>query len=77
VLVAIRLELADSLPAGEVERLAGTVDEELRSRHPEITQVFLDPTRPDPELASRTAVHVERLRARAENPNAAPEPVSP
>ena len=63
VLVAIRLDLADTLPAGEVEEFAGTVDRELRERHPEISQVFLDPTRPDPDLARRTAVHVERLRA--------------
>ena len=77
VLVAIRLDLADTLPGGEVERFAGTVDRELRERHPEISQVFLDPTRPDPDLARRTAVHVERLRARAGHADAEPRPAEP
>lgn len=63
VLVAARLDLVDALTAGRVEQFAGAVDRELRERHPEITQVFLDPTRPDHELARRTAVHVDRLRA--------------
>lgn len=79
VLVAVRLDLVDALPGGETERFAGAVDRELRELRPEISQVFLDPTRPDPDLARRTAVHVERLRARAGEADAEPaaEPVSP
>jgi divalent metal cation (Fe/Co/Zn/Cd) transporter len=64
VLVAIRLDLTDTMGSGDVERFAGTIDRELRDRHPEISQVFLDPTRPDADLARRTAVHVDRLRAK-------------
>ena len=65
VLVAARVDLTDSLTAGQVEEFSGRVDAELRAAHAEITQVFLDATRPDPDLARRTAVHVERLRATA------------
>ena len=63
VLPAVRVDLTDALTAGQVERFAESVDRELRAAHPEITQVFLDPTRPDPDLSRRTAVHVDRLRA--------------
>ncbi len=62
VLLAVRLDLDDALTAAEVEEFSGRADDELRSAHPEINQVFLDPTRPDPDLARRTAVHVQRLR---------------
>ena len=63
--MAARVDLTDSLTAGQVEEFSGRVDAELRAAHSEITQVFLDATRPDPDLARRTAVHVERLRAEA------------
>jgi cation diffusion facilitator family transporter len=63
VLLAVRVDLVDSLTAGAVERFAESVDRELREAHPEITQVFLDPTRPNQDLTRRTAVHVDRLRA--------------
>ena len=62
VLLAVRLDLDDGLRAGEVEGFSERADRELRSAYPEISQVFLDPTRPDPDLARRTAVHLERLR---------------
>ena len=62
VLLAVRVDLTNALTAGQVEHVAGSIDRELREAHPEITQVFLDPTRPDPDLTRRTAVHVDRLR---------------
>jgi cation diffusion facilitator family transporter len=62
VLVAARIDLTDSLTGAEVEAFSERADRELRGAHPEITQVFLDATRPDPALAERTAVHVDRLR---------------
>jgi cation diffusion facilitator family transporter len=62
VLVAARIDLTDSLTGAEVEAFSERADRELRDAHPEITQVFLDATRPDPALARRTAVHVDALR---------------
>jgi cation diffusion facilitator family transporter len=70
ILVAARVDLTDSLTAAQVETFAGRADRELRTAHPEITQVFLDPTRPDPDLARRTATHVENLRKAARRPSA-------
>jgi cation diffusion facilitator family transporter len=66
VLVAARIDLTDSLTGAEVEAFSERADRELREAHPEITQVFLDATRPDPALAERTAVHVDRLRTGVE-----------
>lgn len=66
VLVAVRIDLADDLTAGQVEEFSGRADRELRGAHPQIGQVFLDATRSDPDLARRTATHVERLRAAVE-----------
>jgi cation diffusion facilitator family transporter len=63
VLLAVRLDLTDSLTARQVEEFSERADGELRSAHPEISQVFLDPTRPDPELARRTARHIDQQRA--------------
>jgi cation diffusion facilitator family transporter len=63
VLVAVRLDLDDALTGAQIEAFSNEADQALRDAHPEITQVFLDATRPDPELAARTAVHVQRLRA--------------
>jgi cation diffusion facilitator family transporter len=62
VLVAVRLDLTDSLSAAEVEVFSGRADSELREAHPDITQVFLDATRPDTDLARRTAEYVQHLR---------------
>ena len=66
VLVAVRVDLDDS-PHGRrrSRRSAAGRRRSCATAHPEITQVFLDATRPDPDLARRTAVHVERLRATA------------
>ena len=61
VLVAARVDLTDALTAGQVERFSGAGRRRAARGAPEITQVFLDATRPDPDLARRTAVHVERL----------------
>jgi divalent metal cation (Fe/Co/Zn/Cd) transporter len=65
VLVAARLDLTDSMSAREVEEFSEQADRDLRAAHPEITQVFLDATRPDPDLARRTAMHIQRLREQA------------
>jgi len=48
VLVAVRLDLVDTLSGGDAERFAGVVDRHLKELRPEISQVFLDPTRSDP-----------------------------
>lgn len=45
VLVAVRLDLADGLDSDGVEGVSARIDTELRRRHPDITQVFLDATR--------------------------------
>ena len=65
VLVAARVDLEDTLSAKEIELVSERADRELREAHEEITQVFLDPTRPDDDLARRTAVHIDRLRGQA------------
>ena len=65
VLVAARLDLEDTLTAADVEHFSERADRVLREAHPEITQVFLDATRPDADLSRRTAVHIDRLRSRA------------
>jgi cation diffusion facilitator family transporter len=65
VLVAVRLDLLDSLTARQVEEFSEEADRELRAAHPEITQVFLDAARPDPALARRTSMHIQRLREKA------------
>jgi cation diffusion facilitator family transporter len=66
VLVAVRIDLVDDLTAAQVEEFSGRADHELRAAHPEIGQVFLDATRSNPELAHRTATHIDRLRRAAE-----------
>jgi len=64
LLVAARLDLADHLPAGEVERSTDRMADDLRRRFPEIREVYLDLTSgrdrqvaaraPDPTSASTT-----------------------
>jgi cation diffusion facilitator family transporter len=44
VLVAARVDLADHLTPGDIERAADEVDERIRARFPEVRHVFLDPT---------------------------------
>ena len=46
LLVAVRIDLADELPAGRVEALAAEIDADLREAVPAVDQVFLDPTGP-------------------------------
>jgi cation diffusion facilitator family transporter len=44
LLVAARVDFADGLPAGRVERIAEQIEHDLRERVPAVDQVFLDPT---------------------------------
>jgi cation diffusion facilitator family transporter len=61
VLVAARLDLRDRFSAREVEDFSSRMDQELAGAWPEVKQVFLDPTRADPDLAARTRVYVRSL----------------
>jgi len=63
ILVAARLDLDDSLRADAVEDFGNRLEAELAERWPAITQVFLDPTRPDRVKAERTRAHFARLYA--------------
>jgi len=45
VLVGARVQFEDSLTARRVEQVATEIEEEMRGRLPELTQVFLDPSR--------------------------------
>jgi cation diffusion facilitator family transporter len=62
ILVAARIDLRDELSAGEVEDFGARMDRELAAEWPDIKQVFLDPTRSDPELTARTRAHFQSLR---------------
>ncbi|NHC46965.1 cation diffusion facilitator family transporter [Motilibacter aurantiacus] len=62
VLLAVRVDLRNDLPAGAVEDLSTQVERELVGRWPEVTQVFLDATRAVGPTADRTAAYVETLR---------------
>ncbi|MDQ1620731.1 MAG: hypothetical protein QOE19_3300 [Actinomycetota bacterium] len=62
VLLAARLDFRDDLRASEVEAFASDMERQLLARWPQVQQVFLDPTRSDPEVAQRTRRHFERLR---------------
>jgi cation diffusion facilitator family transporter len=44
LLVAARVDLADEVPAGEVERVSSEIDERLREAVPDVTEVFIDAT---------------------------------
>lgn len=44
LLVAARLDLADGIPAAEVEQLCDRLERQLRSAVPDVDQVFLDAT---------------------------------
>jgi cation diffusion facilitator family transporter len=65
VLLAVRLDLRDDVPAGRVEDLSTAVEQHLCQRWPEITQVFLDPTRTSTSgtTAQRTRTWVDGLRS--------------
>lgn len=62
VLVALRVDLHDGLSAAQVEEWSERAERDLCARWPDIRQLFLDPTRPDPERTERTKRHVDRLR---------------
>jgi cation diffusion facilitator family transporter len=62
VLVAARIDLRDELTGREIEDFSSRMDAELAEQWPEIKQVFLDPTRADPDLASRTRAHFLAMR---------------
>jgi cation diffusion facilitator family transporter len=63
VLVAARVDLRDDLRADQVEDFSTRVEHELAQRWPEVKQVFLDPTRSDPEVAERTLRQLDALRS--------------
>jgi hypothetical protein len=44
LLVAAPIDLADGLPAADVEALADEIDHDLRDAVPTVSEVFLDPT---------------------------------
>jgi cation diffusion facilitator family transporter len=44
LMVAARVDLQDDVDASTIEELAGEIDDELRERVPDVTEVFLDPT---------------------------------
>jgi len=64
VLVAARLDLRDELRADVVEDFSNRMEATLAERWPQVSQVFLDPTRSDPVTAARTQRHLEQLRER-------------
>ena len=61
VLVAARVDLRDELGSRDIEDFSERMDAELTAAWPAIRQVFLDPTRGDPDLAARTRAHFESL----------------
>lgn len=63
VLLAVRVDLRDDVPAGRVEEVSTAVEDALRERWPELTQVFLDATRGEQATADRTRAHVDALRS--------------
>jgi cation diffusion facilitator family transporter len=44
LLVAARIDLADDMPAAEIEALVDEIDQALRGAVPAVSEVFLDPT---------------------------------
>jgi divalent metal cation (Fe/Co/Zn/Cd) transporter len=56
LVVAAWIGLDDSLTAGDVERLADLIEQEMTQAVPAVTHVFLDPTRARP---SPTAGHAD------------------
>ncbi|RKT51669.1 cation diffusion facilitator family transporter [Saccharothrix australiensis] len=54
VLLCVRLDFDDALSAGDLERACVRIDADLRTRWPDLDEVFLEPVpRTDPELRSR------------------------
>jgi divalent metal cation (Fe/Co/Zn/Cd) transporter len=44
LLVAARIDLADGVDAGRVEEVSSEIDDRVRERVPDVTEVFLDAT---------------------------------
>ena len=44
LLVAVRLDFRDDVPAGDVERVSSLIEDELHDTLPDVKQVFLDAT---------------------------------
>lgn len=63
VLVAARIDLREGMSSDEVEEFSTRMERELAERWSDINQVFLDPTRSDPERSARTKDHFAALRA--------------
>jgi len=61
VLIAVRLDLTDELTGDQVENISSRIEADLRSAHPEATQVFLDATRANDEQRDRSARIVRDL----------------
>jgi cation diffusion facilitator family transporter len=74
VLLAARIDFGDELTASNVEDFSGRMDAELTAAWPVIKQVFLDPTRADPELAARTRAHFQALQESEGSPERPPTP---
>jgi cation diffusion facilitator family transporter len=45
ILLATRLDLADGLSSDQIEDVSSQIEHQIATRHPEVTQVFLDATR--------------------------------
>ncbi|MFI9811032.1 cation diffusion facilitator family transporter [Saccharothrix variisporea] len=62
VLLCARLDFDDALSAADLERACVRIDGELRSRWPDLDEVFLEPVpRTDPELRSRVLARYGNL----------------
>ncbi|MEU6040361.1 cation diffusion facilitator family transporter [Actinomadura sp. NPDC047616] len=62
VLVCARLDFRDALTSADVERACVRMAQELRERHEEIDEVFLEPVpRDDPELRHRVIARYGRV----------------
>lgn len=61
VLVAIRLDLAERLSSSQVEDVSSRIEHELRERHPDATQVFLDATRASDDERDRATRIVDEI----------------
>lgn len=53
LLVAARIDFADGLREGEIEQASDDIDRRLREVVPDVTEVFLDATRPEPTDGQR------------------------